>query len=133
MADTDSLACHGHSVLVVDDNDDTREAMASILGRAGFHVVAAWGGEDALRRFREGFRPCIAVVDLQMPSVSGWDLCERMHADAELSGIPVLIVSGNLDECTRAREQLCIREFITKPVDFDDLIAAVDRYCERHP
>ncbi len=119
---------HTHSVLLVDDFDDTREAIGYILQRAGFEVMTAWGGEDALRLFREGYRPCVALLDLRMPGLNGWQLWDEMRADPELAKITVIIVSGDVAQRQRARE-VGIREFLTKPVDFDQLIATVRQHC----
>jgi CheY-like chemotaxis protein len=125
---------HSHAVLLVDDYDDTREALAALLRNAGFAVTTAWGAEDALRHFREGFRPCIALLDLRMPGMDGWALWDRMRAEADpsISRVPVAIVSGDIDEHERARE-VGIREFLQKPVNPDELIAVVERHCARTP
>ncbi len=130
MTASESLSSppHTHSVLLVDDFDDTREAIGYILQRAGFEVMTAWGGEDALRLFREGYRPCVALLDLRMPGLNGWQLWDEMRADPELAKITVIIVSGDVAQRQRARE-VGIREFLTKPVDFDQLIATVRQHC----
>ena len=117
-----------HRVLIVDDYDDTRDALAAMIGSAGFQVESAWGAEDALRHLRAGFRPCVALLDLRMPGMDGWALWDKMKADPELAGIAVVLVSGDMVECQRA-EDLGIRELITKPVEPDALIAAIERHC----
>jgi CheY-like chemotaxis protein len=125
---------NSHAVLLVDDYDDTREALAALLRNAGFAVTTAWGAEDALRHFREGFRPCIALLDLRMPGLDGRALWDRMRAevDPSIARVPVAIVSGDIDERERARE-VGIREFLSKPVNPDDLIAVVERHCSHTP
>jgi CheY-like chemotaxis protein len=126
------MAAHGHQVLVVDDTDDTREAFAAILRGSGFTVVTAWSAEDALRQFREGFRPCIALLDLRMPGMDGWGLWRRMQeeADPTIARVPVVIVSGDIDQEERARAA-GIREFLRKPVEPGKLVGVVEHYCER--
>jgi CheY-like chemotaxis protein len=121
---------HGHSVLLVDDYDDSRVALTYILRKAGFYVVAAWSGEDALRNFREGYRPCVMLLDLRMPGMNGWQVWETMQADPELASIAVVIISSDVDERARA-EQSGVREFLAKPVDFDKLITTVEKHCGR--
>ena len=125
---------HSHVVLLVDDYDDTREALAALLRSAGFTVTSAWGAEDALRHFREGLRPCIALLDLRMPGMDGWGLWDRMRAESDpsVARVPVAIVSGDVDERERARE-VGIREFLAKPVNPDELIAVVERHCGAAP
>jgi CheY-like chemotaxis protein len=60
--------------------------------------------------------------------MDGWALCDKMTADPELARIAVVLVSGDMVECQRA-EDLGIRELITKPVEPDALIAAIERHC----
>ena len=125
---------HGHQVLLVDDNDDTREGLAAILRGTGFTVASAWSAEDALRQFREGFRPCIALLDLRMPGMDGWALWQRMQEepDPAIARVPVVIVSGDIEQHERALAA-GVREFLQKPVTPEQLVAVVERYCERRP
>jgi CheY-like chemotaxis protein len=126
------MAAHAHNVLLVDDTDDIREAFAEILRANGFTVATAWSAEDALRQFREGLRPCIALLDLRMPGMDGWGLWQRMQeeTDPTIARVPVVIVSGDPEEHERARVA-GVREFLPKPVDPEQLVAVVERYCER--
>ena len=121
---------HRHKILLVEDYDDTREAFAATLRGAGCDVQDAWGGEDGLRQLRQGFRPCVAVIDLRMPGVNGWMMRQRMRRDADpsIAATSVVLVSGDPAEQGRAR-YAGIREFLAKPIDTDVLIAAVERHC----
>jgi CheY-like chemotaxis protein len=116
--------------LLVDDYDDTREAFAAALRAAGYDVRDAWSGEDGLRQLREGYRPCVALIDVRMPGMDGWTMSARMHgdADATIASASVVLVSGDPVEQARARAA-GIREFLPKPLDGDALIGAVERYC----
>ena len=128
-----STGTHGHRVLLVEDYDDTREAFAAELRGAGCDVRDAWGGEDGLRHLRQGFRPCVALIDLRMPGVDGWTMWDRMRHDSDptIANTSVVLVSGDPMEQARVRAA-GIREFVPKPLDGDALIAAVERYCGRH-
>ncbi len=119
-----------HSVLIVDDYDDVRVALATLLSLHGFDVATARSAEDALRQFGIGLRPCTVLLDLRMPGMDGWALWQRMQADPELARIPVIIVSGDLAQRARAR-QLGVREFLEKPVKPTRILAAVERQCWR--
>jgi len=123
---------HRHRVLLVDDYDDTRDVLATVLRRGGCDVVTAWGGEDALRHFREGFTPCVVLLDLRMPGVDGWEVWKRMSIDERLARVPVVIVSGDVAQRDRAHAA-GIREFLTKPVETEDLLRAIATYCEPQP
>ena len=127
-----SQGTHDHTVLLVEDYDDTREAFAAELRGAGFDVRDAWGGEDGLRQLREGYRPCVALIDIRMPVVDGWTMWERMRRDpdATIANTSVVLVSGDPAEQVRVRAA-GIRKFLPKPLDADALIGAVERYCSR--
>ncbi|HEY2386072.1 MAG TPA: response regulator [Candidatus Binatia bacterium] len=119
---------HAHRVLLVDDNDDLLDPASYILQRHGFVVATGRGGEDALRQLRGGFRPCVVVLDLRMPGLDGWGVWDRMRADPALATIAVVLMSGDGDNLARARA-LGIRDFLLKPLNFDALIAAIERHC----
>jgi two-component system, chemotaxis family, chemotaxis protein CheY len=121
-----------HQVLIVDDYDDTRDALAAVLSAHGWDVASAWSVEDAMRHFREGLRPCVVLLDLRMPGVDGWALWERMKNDPDLAGIAVVLCSGDVEQQQRAAA-LGIREFVRKPVDPDQLLAVVANHCVQRP
>jgi CheY-like chemotaxis protein len=125
-----STNTHEHVVLLVEDYDDTREALAAELRGAHFDVRSAWAAEDGLPHLREGFRPCVALIDLRMPGMDGWTLWDRIRRDPDptIASTSVVLVSGDPAEQRRARIT-GIREFLTKPVEADALIAAVERHC----
>ena len=125
-----ATAQHCHSVLLVDDHDDSREALAAVLHGNGFDVREAVSADDALGQLSEGLRPCLALLDLRMPDVDGWTLWERMRAepDETVARLPVVFVSGDLEEQERAR-RLGVHDFLAKPVEPDELVALVERYC----
>jgi len=112
----------------VDDDDDARETLAVLLRAHGFEVASAWSAEDALRHFREGFRPCIAILDLRMPGVDGWGLYDRMSEDPDLARVPVIIVSGYFVEMARAAQRSACH-FLLKPADPAAVVAAVEQHC----
>ena len=121
-------------MLLVDDIEDTRDALGAILAHAGFEMTTAWSGEHALRQLRDGLRPCVVLLDLRMPGLDGWDVLDQMRADADpaVANAPVIVMSGDGEQRRRA-QSLGIRDFIMKPVEFEELIAAVRRYCDERP
>ena len=119
-----------HTVLVVDDSAETRHAMVSLLEIKGFDVVGASSGKVALYLFQAGFRPCVVMLDVRMPEMDGWTVWERMKSHPELAKIPVVILSADKDDGTRART-VGIHEFLRKPINRRSLVAAADRHCDR--
>lgn len=80
-------------VLIVDDNQDTRELYETGLQFAGFRTVLSADGSDGFNRARDS-RPDAVVTDLSLPGLDGWELIRRLRADPYTSGIPVVIVTG---------------------------------------
>jgi len=119
-----------HQVLVVDDDDDLREAMGVFLAAEGFDVAPAWGVEDAYRHLRQGFRPCVVLLDLHMPGMNGFAFLDRMRIEPHLVDVPVVVVSGDDTEKFRARQAGC--DFVVKPVRPERLLEAIARHCRRH-
>jgi CheY-like chemotaxis protein len=119
-----------HSVLVVEDNDDVRESLARVLLAHGFDAAPAWSGEDALRHFRQGYRPCVVVLDLRMPGMDGWSFLDRMREEPEGKDVPVIVVTALANERAAAEER-GVAEFFVKPAKPDALVAAVTRNCAR--
>jgi CheY-like chemotaxis protein len=119
-----------HNVLVVDDYTDTREAIVTLLQAMGFDVVGAASGPEALDMLQAGLRPCVILLDVRMPGMDGWTVWERMKAHPEVVKTPVVILSGDVADDARAKK-VGIREFLLKPIDGPDVVAAVDRHCER--
>jgi len=113
------------TILVVDDDDDTRCNIADLFGDVGYHVDAAEGAAKALQHARQ--KPYdVGVLDLRMPGMDGLTLCRRLKQMRP--GIVTLIVTGHpgdgLDEEAR---DAGARHVLRKPVDFGALLALVER------
>ncbi len=83
----------GQYILVVDDDDDFREALCEVLSEAGYPVEQAADGEQALARMA-GEVPGIVLLDLKMPVLDGWGVVERMRKDPRTAHVPILILSA---------------------------------------
>ena len=112
-------------ILVADDDEGTRQLLASILGREGYQLVQAQDGEEALAAaYRH--RPDLILTDIQMPRVSGIELTRRLRSDASMATVPIILVSG-LHETTDkvAGLDAGATDFVTKPFDRAELWARV--------
>jgi two-component system, chemotaxis family, chemotaxis protein CheY len=117
-------------VLVVDDDPDIREIIELALSSNGYRVVTAVDGRGCLRRLREPERPCIVLLDMMMPDLNGWDVCDAMAKDAALSSIPVLILTGN----SQIRDkELGDVPVLRKPIELRALLDAIERHAQRRP
>jgi CheY-like chemotaxis protein len=112
-------------VLVVEDDVEMRDAELAALGLAGYEPVCARSGREALARLRDGDRPQLILLDLQMPGVDGETFRAEQINDPDLADIPVVIVSALPDAAESAR-RLHLR-LLPKPFDADTLIDVVRR------
>lgn len=114
------------TVLIVDDEEDIREAVSEALSNEGYEVHGAGDGAQALEAARE-LRPSLVLLDLMMPGMNGWEFCAAQRNDPEISRIPVVVVSalGRVNGLDAAG-------FIEKPFDLTELLNAVKRHTTLH-
>ena len=115
-------------VLIVDDNVDTNEALATILEYRGYDPVSAYDGHDALCRLRSGLRPSVIVLDLAMPNVDGRTFLREIMTDGRLSGIPVVVHSARLDGVPLYGVAACV----AKGQHPDVLLTIIGSLCPHH-
>ena len=115
----------GIRVLVVEDEPDTRELVASVLERLGAQVSAFGAADEALEAF-DAIRPQIVVSDLSLPRVDGWEMIRRVRATALGRSVPALALSANasLEDAGRALDA-GFDVHLAKPISRDELVAAV--------
>ena len=121
------------NVLIVEDDFDTREMIATLLTTQGFYAVGAEDGLEALHllrtvRHRAPQAPCLVLLDLSMPRLGGQEFRRAQLNDPILAGIPIAIMSGATDATERAQTLGAVAT-LTKPIDLDILIDVVRRYC----
>ena len=113
------------TVLIIDDDPEACEIISRHLTRSGYETVVATSGQQGLKLARE-IQPCAITLDVMMPEMDGWSVLAELKADSTLSDIPVVMVSM-LDDKT-AGYTLGATSYLTKPVDRDALIAAINRH-----
>ncbi len=123
------------SVLIVEDDPETREMLTRLLTTQGFYAVGAEDGLEALHllrtvRHRGPQTPCLVLLDLTMPRLGGDGFRRAQLNDPIIAGVPVAVMSGAVDARQRA-ETLGAVATLTKPIDLDFLIEVVRRYCAR--
>ena len=115
------------SILNVDDNDGARYAKTRILRSAGFHVLEAANGTDALAMVRDD-EPALVLLDVKLPDINGIEVCRRIKADPDTSGVLVLQTSAAL---TNRADKIRGLEggadnYLAAPIEADELIANVN-------
>jgi len=88
-------------ILVVDDDPDTLALLESILTSHGYEITGAASGSSALILLRGGLTPCLILVDLEMPLMSGAELEMELARDAALKDIPVVVTSASREHLDR--------------------------------
>lgn len=115
----------GGTVLVVDDSADNLQLLTGHLYDAGFEVQFARSGREALDRARST-PPDVIVLDIEMPDMNGFEVCQKLQSDACLRSIPVLFVTSHTDEEYLVRGfEVGGVDYITKPVRRSELISRV--------
>ncbi len=119
----------GIRVLVADDNRDSADSMAAILGLLGFEAVVAYDGAEALR-VAASARPHVAILDLGMPRLDGLEVAKRLRADEGSRDMVLIALSGwDRDDDRRRTNEAGFDHHLVKPVDLDALgrlLASVD-------
>jgi CheY-like chemotaxis protein len=113
-------------VLIVEDDADVRDMLQTLLRSHGYTTVVAANGRDALAA-AEQQSPCLILLDLMMPVMSGWEFRERQLADSSIAGVPVVCLSAVYDH-RMVTERLKV-PCLSKPVDFDELLSCVSAHC----
>lgn len=115
-------------ILVVDDEADTRDLVRRRLESAGYEVETAINGADALERLKRSL-PRLAIVDLKMPGMDGFEVCRQMRSFGD---IPVILLTGVQDQDTKVTGlEDWAEDYITKPFEGRELVARVRRVLAR--
>lgn len=113
------------SVLIVDDEEAILTMLRYNLEKEGYKVYSAMDGEEALTMIQEK-RPDIIVLDWMLPSVSGIEVCERLRANPETKGIPVIMLSARGEESDRVRGlDVGADDYMIKPFSPSELAARI--------
>ena len=112
------------TILVVEDEVDSREALRDLLELEGYRVRTATNGREALDAMAAlGDELCIVLLDLFMPVMDGWEVIEQLRANGRLDETPIVIITS---APFRAPAGLPVLE---KPLDLDRVMNEVQRLC----
>ncbi|MFT5410034.1 MAG: two-component system sensor histidine kinase/response regulator [Verrucomicrobiales bacterium] len=118
------------TVLVVDDQERNVQVLGTTLSNAGFQVMAASSGQQALKRVAAHV-PDLVLLDILMPGMDGFEVCKRLQSDPETAGLPVIFISAadEGDVIVRALAAGGV-DYVTKPFNSDELLARVRTHIE---
>ena len=116
------------TLLVVDDEPAWVGALGAVLGKAGHRIVAAYDGEEALRRFRADHVDAV-LLDLAMPGLDGAEVCRQIRAESDT---PIIVISGERDRSAPAELlDLGADDYVRKGVPSNELLARIRAVVRR--
>ena len=115
-------------ILCIEDDPDMIDLIRLILERRGFVVEGAERGKEALQ-IMQASPPDLVLLDLMMPDMDGWDVFQKMKADALTRNIPIIVVTASAQGIDRefGLHIAKVDDYIVKPFSPQDLLASVDR------
>lgn len=118
------------TILLVEDQEDTRKVYSIMLRHAGFRVVEAATGADAVERALAD-APDLILMDMNLPMLDGWEAARRIKADDRASATPLLAFSAVVDSIADLRRESALFDgFIAKPVSPAELVRRVAAYFD---
>jgi two-component system, cell cycle response regulator DivK len=114
-------------LLLVEDNDMNRDMLSRRLSKNGFELIFAADGDEAVETARRE-RPDLILMDMGLPTVSGWDATVTLKNSAETQSIPIIALTAHAlaSDQARAREIGC-DDYDTKPIDLPRLLEKISR------
>ena len=114
-------------VLVVDDEQIIRTLLQAHLKQAGHRVLAASSAEEALAAIRENGAPEVAVLDVGLPDIPGFELAEKLRAETGCEQLPIVFLSASVDQSHIDRGRELGAVYLTKPYVRAALCNAIDK------
>jgi CheY-like chemotaxis protein len=111
------------SILIVEDDRSIRDMMKSVLELEGYSVIAAENGKQGIEALESSVPPNVILLDMMMPVMSGWDFLDFIRANAQMSKIPVVIVSAYSEIAKSVKPQV----FVPKPIHLRNLLDAIEK------
>jgi CheY-like chemotaxis protein len=116
------------TILVVEDDAATMKLITYALNNAGYQVILAYGGEDAIRKVKAQ-KPDLVLTDLEMPKVTGYDIIVAVRKDPATRHIPVIAVTAHMwDEMAQNAAQVGCTGYISKPFTAAHLIEEINKH-----
>ncbi len=115
-----------HAILVVEDDNEIRNALVNLLKEEGYEVLSASNGSEALDVLRRTPSPCMVLLDLMMPVMDGNGFLEERRKDPTLAPIPVAIITAG---ASVDRSRIDGAPVVPKPIRLPLLMSVIERFC----
>ena len=118
-------------VLLVEDNEESREGLSRYLRRNGYEILLAVDGRQAVDMARAAV-PDLILIDLNLPVLDGWEATRQLKAGSETRGIPVIALTAHAmaGDRERALEAGC-DDYDTKPIEFPRLLTKIESLLKK--
>jgi DNA-binding NarL/FixJ family response regulator len=122
-----SDARRGGTILIADDDGETRALVAAVLQKAGYEVAEAESGDEAIDKARDEL-PRLVILEVSLPVLSGYEVCHELREDFG-AGLPIILISGERTEPFDRVAGILIGadDYVVKPLAPDELLARVRR------
>ena len=117
-------------LLLIEDDKDTQGAMFLALSDAGYSVLPADDGAQAVDFLSRGIQPRLVILDMLLPRVDGWSVLKHLESDKQLRELPIIVITPVRPE---QREVKGVDVVLRKPVAPDRLVTEVGRLLGHHP
>lgn len=120
------------SILIVDDTPDVLRFLSAALAQTGYEVCSAIDGAFALSRAHD-IQPDLILLDIMMPGIDGYEVCERLKADPLTREIPVIFISAIADGLDKVKAfGLGAADYVTKPFQMEEVLARIEHQLRLH-
>jgi DNA-binding response OmpR family regulator len=115
------------SILVIDDDEDCRAMVRTILEDKGFEVTTGCDGVEAVEIMEEMDQPALIILDIMMPNMNGYQVVERMKLNPKLQNIPIMMVTAKAsdEDVIEGYKTYAVDYYITKPFNTRQLLAGI--------
>jgi len=118
-------------ILLVDDEKDLVRSVSFRLEDAGYDVIVAWDGQEALEKAKSEM-PDLIILDLMLPKMNGYKVCGLLKADLRYNKIPILMFTARAQEADRKMsEEVGANAYVTKPFEPEILFAKIEELLEK--
>jgi DNA-binding response OmpR family regulator len=118
------------SVLIVDDDEDFRESLIDLIEHEGYTAIGVGNGGEALEYLMQvPLLPKLALIDLMMPVMDGWELSKEIRSAEKLAAMEIVIISARYTLLADVSEPEVAARRLSKPLDIPALLAIVHETC----